>query len=119
MVSFAEMWIASRPPEYGPWPNLDRSRAEWSVAGDPLHPEEAEIAAAMARYEEIRRTWQTEGLRELFVDPMVVHGPGATRTENLDEFVRRVAAEPHTTPGSVMKALDCVVAGSKAILRWS
>jgi hypothetical protein len=25
---FAEIWIASRPPEYGPWPNLEQSRAE-------------------------------------------------------------------------------------------
>jgi hypothetical protein len=98
--TFAEIWLARRSPEYGAWPNLDRNRAEWSVADDPPHSEETAIAAAMARYVEIRQTREAEGLRELFVDPMIVHGPGATREESLDEFVRRVAAEPQTTPGS-------------------
>jgi SnoaL-like domain len=117
---FAETWIAPRPSEHGPWPNAVQSRAEWSVTtDDTLRPEEAAIAAAMARYQEIRRTWQAEGLRELFVDPMIVHGPGATREERLDEFVRRVAAEPHTSPGLTAEFPDCFVAGSKAILRWS
>ena len=55
----------------------------------------------------------------LFVDPMIVHGPGPTREENLKEFGRRVAAERQTMPGSVMAALDCFVAGNKAMLRWS
>jgi hypothetical protein len=70
----------------------------------------------MTRYLEIRRTHEAEGLRELFVDPMIVHGPGATRDESLNEFVRRVTAEP---PGFTMQAHDCFVAGNKAILRWS
>lgn len=117
---FAETWITPRPAEYGPWPNAARSRAEWSVAAeDALSPEEESIAAAMTRYQEIRRTWEAEGLRALFVDPMIVHGPGATREERLDEFVRRVAAEPHTSPGLTAAFPDCFVAGSKAILRWS
>jgi len=117
---FAETWIAPRSSEHGPWPNAAHSRAEWSVAADDtLRPEEAAIAAAMARYQEIRRTWQAEGLRALFVDPMIVHGPGATREERLDEFVRRVAAEPHTNPGLAAAFPDCFVAGSKAIMRWS
>jgi hypothetical protein len=58
-------------------------------------------------------------LRQLFVDPMIVHRPAATREESLEEFIRRVAAEPEITPGSVMQARDCFVAGNKAILRWS
>jgi hypothetical protein len=82
---FAEIWIASRMPGYGPWSNLAQSRAEWSVADDPPRPEEAANAAAMAYYIEIRQTREAEGLRELFVDPMIVHGPGATREESLDD----------------------------------
>jgi hypothetical protein len=113
---FAEIWLARRSPEYGPWPNLTHSREEWSIAQDPLSPKEAVVAAAMLRYQEIR---EAEALRELFVDPMVVHGPGATREERLDEFIARVATELKTTPGQVMEAPDCLVAGSKAILRWS
>ena len=116
----AEAWITQRPAAYGPWPNAASSRAAWSVAEeDTLSPDEESIAAAMMRYQEIRRTWEAEGLRDLFVDPMIVHGPGATREERLDEFVHRVAAEPHTSPGLAPEFPDCFVAGSKAILRWS
>jgi len=117
---FAEMWIAPRASAYGPWPNAAQSRAEWSVAAeDTLRPEEAAIAAAMTRYQEIRRTREAEGLRDLFIDPMIVHGPGNTREERLDEFVHRVATELHTIAGQTFECLDCFVAGSKAIMRWS
>ena len=116
----AETWLTWRPAEYGPWPNAAGSRAEWSVAAeDALSPEEESIAAAMTRYQEIRRTWEAEGLRALFVDPMIVHGPGATREERLDEFVHRVAAEPSVSPGLTVAFPVCFVAGSKAILLWS
>jgi hypothetical protein len=72
------------------------------VAADLPTSEEAAIAAAMARYREIRQTRKTAGLRELFVDLMTVHGPGPTREESLDEFVRRIATERWTMPESVM-----------------
>jgi len=62
---------------------------------------------------------EAEGLRQLSVDPMIVHRPAATRAESLEEFIRRVAAEPEITPGSAMQAHDCFVAGNGAILRWS
>jgi hypothetical protein len=97
---FAEAWIASRSSGHGPWPDLPENRAGWSVAADVLTSEEAAIAASMARYQEIRRTREAESLREVFVDPMIVHGPGPTREESLDEFVRRVATERQTMPGS-------------------
>ncbi len=116
---FAEIWLAPRSAEVGPWPNLAHSRAEWSVATDPSTPEEVAIAAAMARYIEIRQTREAEGLRELFIDPMVVHGPGPTREERLDEFISRVATELDTMPGSMMQAPDCFVAGNKAVVRWN
>ena len=116
---FAEIWLAPRSAAVGPWPNLDRSRAEWSVAQDPSTPEEVAIAAAMARYVEIRQTREAEGLREMFIDPMVVHGPGPTREERLDEFISRVATELDTTPGWVAQAPDCFVAGNKAVARWN
>ena len=51
-------------PECGPWPNLPENRAGSSVAVDVPTPEEAAIAAAMARYEEIRCTREAEGLRD-------------------------------------------------------
>ena len=73
----------------------------------------------MARYFEIRQTREADGLRDLFVDPMVVHGPGPTRAESLEEFISRVATELETTPGWKMTAEDCFVARSKAILRWN
>ncbi len=116
---FAEIWFAPRSTEVGPWPNLTHSRAGWSVAEDPISTEEAALAAAMARYVKIRQTREAEGLRELFLDPMIVHGPGPTRAESLDEFIHRVATELETTPGYVMTAPDCVVAGNKAVLRWN
>ena len=79
------------------------------------------IAAAMARYVEIRQTREAEGLRELFIDPMVVHGPGLTREERLNEFISRVATELDldTLPGPGMQAPDRIVAGNKALLRWN
>ena len=43
----------------------------------------------------------------------------ASREENLDEFVRRVGGERQAMPGSVMEVLDCLVAGHRAMLRWS
>jgi hypothetical protein len=118
---FAEIWLAPRSAAAGPWPNIARSRAEWSVAQDPSTPEEVAIAAAMARYVEIRQTREAEGLRELFIDPMVVHGPGPTREERLDEFISRVATELEleTLPGPGMQAPDCIVAGNKALVRWN
>jgi SnoaL-like domain len=116
---FAEIWIAPRSAESGPWPNLGSSRAEWSIVNDPPTPEEATIAAAMVRYGQIRQTREAAGLRDLFVDPMVVHGPGPTRAESLDEFIRRVATELDITPGLTMEPHDCIVAGAKAFYRWS
>ena len=117
---FAEIWLAPRSAEAGPWPHLACTRAEWSIAEDPLSPHtEAAIAAAMARYFEIRQTREADGLRDLFVDPMVVHGPGPTRAESLEEFSSRVATELETTPGWKMTAQDCFVARSKAIVRWN
>jgi SnoaL-like domain len=116
---FAEIWLARRSPEYGPWPNLASSCEEWSVAEDPLSPQESVVSAAMTRYLEIRQTREAEGLRELFVDPMIVHGPAATREEHLEEFISRVATELETTPDQVMEAPDCCVARLKAIPRWS
>lgn len=71
---FAEIWLAWRSPEYGPWPNLAHSCEEWSIAEDPLSPQESVVSAAMSRYLEIRQTRDAEGLRELFIDPMLVHG---------------------------------------------
>jgi SnoaL-like domain len=115
---FVEIWRARRSPEYGPWPNLAQSCEEWSVAEDPLTPQESVVSAAMTRYLEIRQTREAEGLRELFIDPMLVHGPGATREERLEEFISRVATELETTPGQVMEAPDWFVAGRKSILRW-
>jgi hypothetical protein len=116
---FAEIWSAPRSAEVGPWPNLGATRAEWSVAAEPPSGEETAIAAALARYFEIRQTRQAEGLRELFVEPMVVHGPGPTRAEILDEFIRRVATELDLTPGLEFAAPDCFVAGGKSFVRWS
>ena len=116
----AETWTARRLSEYGLWPNSPDTRAAWSVAEtDALSREEEAIAAAMTLYQEIRRTNDAERLRELFIDPMVVHGPGATREERLEEFVRRVASEPHDAPGYTTAWHDCFVAGRKALMRWS
>ena len=116
---FAEIWSAPRSGEVGPWPNLSQSRAEWTIAAALPSPGEATIAAALERYFEIRQTHEAEGLRELFVEPMVVHGPGPTRTEILDEFIQRVATELEITPGLKFEAPDCFVAGNKAFVRWS
>jgi hypothetical protein len=87
----AEIWLAPRSADAGPWPHLACTRAQWSIAEDPLSSTEAAIAAAMARYFEIRQTREADGLRDLFVDPMVVHGPSPTRAESLEEFISRVA----------------------------
>lgn len=116
---FAEIWSAPRSGEVGPWPNLSQSRAEWTIAAALPSPGEATIAAALERYFEIRQTHEAEGLRELFVEPMVVHGPGPTRTEILVEFIQRVATELDITPGLKFEAPDCFVAGNKAFVRWS
>ena len=109
-IAVTGVWTVAEPP---------REPRRMVCGSGRANPEEAVIAAAMARYQQIRRTREAEGLRELFVDPMIVHGPGPTREEYLDEFVRRVAAERQTMPGSVMEAPDCLLAGNKAILRWS
>jgi hypothetical protein len=50
---------------------------------------------------------------------MIVRGPGASREERLEESISRVGTELETTPGQVMEAPDCFVAGRKAIMRWS
>jgi hypothetical protein len=67
----------------------------------------------------IRQTRAAAGLRDLFVDPMVVHGPGPTGAESLKEFIRRVATELEIAPGLAMEPHDCIVAGAKAIYRLS
>ena len=76
--------------------------------------------ATMERYFAIRAdVSRADELREMFREPMVVHGPGPTRVENLDEFVVRVKSEKDADPLLAFRADGVLCAGDRALLRWS
>lgn len=115
----AETWIAVRPSEEGAWPKTFKQE-NWSFSdSDEITESEKPVFQAMIRYQEIRWTHEAEGLRDLFIEPMIIHGPGPTRTESLDELVERVKNEPKAAPGLKSVWNDMFVANNKAVMRWT
>ncbi len=89
-----QSWSAARPADIGPWPGSEEPADFVELASLRARADPTATRSAMSRYCEIRANQsRADELRELFVDPMVVHGSGPTRVENMDEFVARVRAE--------------------------
>ena len=115
-----QSWSAARHTGGGPWPNAGVTVEVVPLAIKRAAADRSSTHATMERYFAIRAdVSRADELREMFREPMVVHGPGPTRVENLDEFVVRVKSEKDADPLLAFRADGVLCAGDRALLRWS
>ena len=115
-----QSWNAARDPSAGSWPDDGANEHVVEAAVERAGTGAGAIRATLERYFAIRAdVSRADQLREMFSEPMVVHGPGPTRVENLDEFVARVKSEKDAIPRLTFRADDVLHSGNRSLLRWS
>lgn len=115
-----QSWSAARSEGSGPWPATGDAQDLIDLAASRAAANASDTLATLERYYEIRADQsRADELRDMFIEPMVVHGSGGSRSSSLDRFVEHVRNEPHETPGIRFQPHRTVAAVDRAFLLWS
>lgn len=119
-VTVVQSWTGTRQTGAGPWPDPEPPGDAVALAKQHAGKDPAPGRATLARYFEIRADQsRASELRSMFAEPMVVHGPGPTRVEDLDQFIERVRRETEGENPLRFRPDHSICSGDRALLRWT